>query len=636
MAPSRTLQVVFSASTAALSRAFKQTGDDADRFGRKTDGGSNALSNLSRAAAVAGVATVGVLAVGLKKSATAAMEAEASNARLNAQLNALGIKSGQVRTKIDQTVQSLSRMSGFDDEDLQDAFTTLVRTTGNATTSMRDLALVTDIARGRQVSLSTAAQIVNRVQAGNIGSLKKLGIEVDKTTTKEEALGLLRAKFAGQAEGYGNTAAGASERMRVAMENAFESIGVALTPLIVAFSNWAADTLPKVVNALIDNKEIVLGVASALGVLWAGLAGARAINTFATAFGVLNTVMNANPFVRIASLIAILVTALITAWNTSETFRDVVKGVWSAVSNAISPVIDYIKGPAVAAWNVISGVFRTVAALLRGDFSAAWDGIKQVVGGVIDGIKTTLGRIPQALLDAAVAVAQAAYDLGKKILDKIVEGLSGIGSAIKNKISEAFGIAGEEGAINPYLPGIQGQGKRIASGMATGVSNNQGTLKGAVGDAIENAQSGNSGKASGAGKDIGEALNSGIAHGIRNTFNLVQSAWTEIINLAKEAAKRAAGIKSPSRVFAKEIGVPMAEGVAQGVLKGAYAVDSALGALTGADTAAGVRLSSAASGAAGSGATVINLTVNGVMSSDVRDFARQLKPELDRVIALAI
>lgn len=631
---SRSLQVVFSASTAALSRAFGQVGDDAKRFGRNAERGGQGLRNLSAAAAVAGAATVGVLAIGIKKAATAAMEAEASNARLNAQLNALGIRSTQVRSKIDQTVQSLSRMSGFDDEDLQDAFTSLVRTTGDASTSMRDLSLVTDIARGRQISLSQAAQLVNRVQAGNVGSLRKLGIEVDKTTTKEEALALLRKKFAGQAQGFGNTAAGAAERMRVAMENAFETIGVALTPLIVAFSNWAADTLPKVVNALMQNKEVVLAVAGALGVLWAGLAGARAINTFATAFGVLNTVMNANPFVRIASLIAVVVGALITAWKTSETFRDVVKDAWAAVQSAISPVVNFIRGPLVAAWNVISGVVKTLAALLRGDFSAAWDGIKQVVGGVITGIKTTLGRIPQALLDAVVEVAKAAYDLGKKILDKILEGLADLPGAIKRKVSEAFGIAGEEGAINPYLPAIQGQGRRIASGMATGVSANQGTLRGAVGDAIENAESGNKGKASSAGREIGGALNSGIASGLRYTFNTVKDAWTDIIELAKQAAKRAAGIRSPSRVFAAEIGAPMAQGIAAGVLSEASTVRRAISDISGADVGPSFSGSVRAATGARGGASVINLTFNGVL--DARDAARVLQPELDRLVRLGI
>ena len=49
----------------------------------------------------------------------------------------------------------------------------------------------------------------------------------------------------------------------------------------------------------------------------------------------LNAVMNANPFVLVASLVAALVTTIITLWNTSEDFRNAVINVWNAIKNAV-------------------------------------------------------------------------------------------------------------------------------------------------------------------------------------------------------------------------------------------------------------------------------------------------------------
>lgn len=243
----RKIEVAITGDARSLERAFRRSARSGDDFGKRIGRGAGKgmllLGGATAAAAIAGVAGIGL---GLVKAGKAAAEAEASNARLAAQLTTLGKNTVQVRQQIDDTVQSLSMMSAFDDEDLQDAFSALVRSSGNVAKSQKDLALVTDIARGAQMDLGAAAKLVNKVNAGSVSSLKRYGIIIDKNATKEEAIAALRKKFAGQAEAYGNTAAGAQEKIGVALENAFEQVGVALTPVIVSLSNIAVKYLPAI------------------------------------------------------------------------------------------------------------------------------------------------------------------------------------------------------------------------------------------------------------------------------------------------------------------------------------------------------------------------------------------------------
>ena len=62
----------------------------------------------------------------------------------------------------------------------------------------------------------------------------------------------------------------------------------------------------------------------------------------------------------------------------------------------------------------------------------------------------------------------------------------------------------------------------------------------------------------------GEDLMSGVVEGIANKSPLVAEAVTRAVNRAIAAAKKAAGIASPSKVMKKEIGYNLADGVAVG------------------------------------------------------------------------
>lgn len=496
MANQRKLEVVITGDSRQLERAFGRAGKSSESFGRKlTRGAGKGMLFVGKTGAVAAVAGVAAVGVGLVKSAKAASEAEASNARLAAQLKSMGKNSVETRNQIEDTVQSLSRLGAFDDEDLQDAFTTLVRSSGNVAKSQKDLGLVADVARGAQLDLATAAKLVNRVNAGNVGSLKRYGIALEEGATKEEAIAALRAKFAGQAEAYGNTAAGAQEAFRVASENALEQVGVALTPLIVEFAKFAQDVLPKVATAvsvylgqaiawLKQNwpqiRAILVGVWEALrfafvnivqpvargiitaigavvGFFRANMPAIKA--TTQAAFGWIQT--NIVPTVRtVANGVARLVGFMTEVWrNHGETIKAILRPFYNAAKEIITSALVIIR-ESIEFW----------LALIRGDWAKAFDSLKTMVGAALRGVTAVIRNVGGAIVSAAA-------NLGSRLIDGIVNAIRGGASRLKSTLEQM--LRDIVNNLRPFSP-VEHGGAIIAGKLTDGMIVELGKRRGKV------------------------------------------------------------------------------------------------------------------------------------------------------------
>lgn len=97
----------------------------------------------------------------------------------------------------------------------------------------------------------------------------------------------------------------------------------------------------------------------------------------------LNAIMNANPFVLVATVIGGVIAALGALWVTNEGFRNAVKDIWENIKAVFLSAWEYIKAvwdqvqPYFSAvWEKIKQVFSVVVEVLGGFFSKAWDAIK--------------------------------------------------------------------------------------------------------------------------------------------------------------------------------------------------------------------------------------------------------------------
>lgn len=272
MARSRDLKIVIAGDADKLDREIRRANGSLDKLGKQTRLTASVSSrgySAMKVGATGAAAAIGGLVIAGKKVVDAAIESEKSQAKLAAQLKASGLSYRAHAAEIDRVIQKTSQLAGLDDEDLQDAFTAIVRTTGSVNVAMKDMAVVADLARAKNMDVAKAGELVAKIHAGNIGPLKRLGIEFDKNTTSvdrlkeskrkytkdeldaakaadkqadsQRALGVLQDRLKGQAEAYGKTTAGSVDRANVAFENLEETIGAALAPTVEDAATEVAD-----------------------------------------------------------------------------------------------------------------------------------------------------------------------------------------------------------------------------------------------------------------------------------------------------------------------------------------------------------------------------------------------------------
>ncbi len=182
----------------------------------------------------------------LKSTVAAAEDSQKVQAQLANALEQQNISLKDNQAAIERRTQALSQMAGFDDELLTTTFINFVRRTGDVTKALNLNAIAVDVARGRNISLEASSALVTRASLGMAGSLRRVGIAAKDGASATELLNLLQQKYAGSAEAYGKTAAGAQERFRVSLENTQEVIGTALLPsitkLLDASTKWLNNT----------------------------------------------------------------------------------------------------------------------------------------------------------------------------------------------------------------------------------------------------------------------------------------------------------------------------------------------------------------------------------------------------------
>jgi hypothetical protein len=430
-------------------------GDSRD-FERSLGKAESATHKFGKAAGLAGLAIAGTLVVALKKSVEAAMDAQVSQSKMENQLKALGISYKQHGAQIEDVIQKVSRLSALDDEDLQDSFTSLVRTTKDVDKALTDAALAADVSRGKHISLEAATKLVTAAELGKAGALTRSGIEVEKGATSIQLLGALHEKFAGQAEAYGKTAAGAQERFQVAVENLQEAIGNRLLPVLTKLLTKATEITIYLTDNLgpsFDKVREALGhlkfVADALG-KWLTI-------EFKAYLFLVKAEMK---------LVELGVDAAKAAFNGVKSAANSVAtfftGTLNGAINATKGVVDKVG----AALDAVGSGFRAAvtagraaATWLTGAATKAFNGFKDIV----DGLAAAFRAVERAVL--AVVKAISSIHMPSLHLPSVGGAIGKIGSIIPHAAggivtSPHIGLVGEAGpeAIIPLGRGGGGLG----------------------------------------------------------------------------------------------------------------------------------------------------------------------------------
>jgi len=352
MAGSRTLKLSILGDVDNLNKSLKTATADVETFGDKM----GKVGKMVGAAFVAAAAAAGAYAVKIGiEGVKAAIEDEKAQTQLALALeNATGATNAQIAAT-EQSILKMSLATGVADDQLRPALGRLVRSTGDITKAQDLLTTALDISTATGKPLETVANALGKAYDGNTAALGKLGIGLSsaelKTMSFQQVQGRLSDLFGGAAARNAETYSGRIARMNVAFNEAKETIGFALLPIL------------EKVMTFINNNAL------------------PAINAFSNAFS-----LDGNGLGGVITTVGNIMTA---------TFTPIINGLVKAfgyVKDAIGDNLDTFKefGGYIATYlapviGTVLGGALTVAGKIAGGVIDVIAGVVKILNGLIQG-----------------------------------------------------------------------------------------------------------------------------------------------------------------------------------------------------------------------------------------------------------
>jgi hypothetical protein len=248
------VKITFDADFDELKRGVKGAENEVQGFGDRM----GKFGKIAGAAfAAAGAAALAYSAVLLKQGVESAIADEQAQAKLAVTLqNVTGATDAQIAAVENQILQT-SLLTGLTDDQLRPSFERLVRATKDSDAALKLQAVAVDVAAGSGKSLEAVSNAMAKAAEGQTASLAKLGIGLTsaqlQTMSMDQITKQLAATFGGQAAIQADTFAGKMARLKVAVDEGKETIGVfvldALTPMI----DMVVNTVIPAVAGFIDS-----------------------------------------------------------------------------------------------------------------------------------------------------------------------------------------------------------------------------------------------------------------------------------------------------------------------------------------------------------------------------------------------
>jgi len=250
MAGSRTLKLSILGDVDNLNKSLKTASTDVDSFGDKVGKAGLAIGKaFAAAAAAAGAAAI---AIGIESVKAAIADEKAQTQLALALENATGATKGQIAAT-EQSILQMSLATGVADDQLRPALQRLVLSTGDITKAQDLLSVALDVSTATGKPLETVANALGKAYDGNTAALGKLGIGLStaelKTMSFEQVQTRLSDLFGGAAAANAETYAGKIARVQVAFNEAKETLGNALLPILDKLLVFINDNALPAINA---------------------------------------------------------------------------------------------------------------------------------------------------------------------------------------------------------------------------------------------------------------------------------------------------------------------------------------------------------------------------------------------------
>ena len=274
-----------------------------------------------------------------------------------------------------------------------------------------------------------------------------------------------------------------------------------------AIDNMDMDSVVSVIDEIIsgvgdlfgfitDNGDTIITIVAGIGtamVTWNVVSMINGVITAIQAFRVanegasvaqalINTVMNANPIMLVATLLAGLTATIIALWNTNEGFRNTVINVWTAFKDTVGNVITSVGG-------------------FIGNLISWFQALPERIG-------TFLGEVIGNVQNWASNMVSMASEAGSNFVGRVVSFISGLPSAVWNWLSSALNN------VWNFAGQLAQAGANAASGLVNNIIGRISSLPSQL-------------------YNWGVDMVRGIANGIRNAIGYVTNAVSSVANKIK-------------------------------------------------------------------------------------------------------
>lgn len=343
-------------------------------------------------------------------------------------------------------------------------------------------------------------------------------------------------------EGIRNVVVPIFEGIRTAAVVAFEEIQQAVAKVAPGISQF----FKELSSGKVDKKKWT-AIGESIGRIAVGVVAViAAVKGISAIFGVITTVISVvKAVISVIKLAFVVVKSVITVIK-------VVGAVISVLASAFGPVILAIAA-AIA-----------IGVLLRKN----WDKIREAAGNLLEGIKTTIGNVRdaivtgiQAAIDWITSLPAEALKWGSDIIDGIVSGIQSavgrVGEAVKgvaDKIKSFLGFSEpEDGPLSDFHTYMPDMINLMASGITSGKKKVKDALEGMTGEMSVIAKANVVSKATGrgatgrttGGRTVTQNVN------INNQFNGDRAGQQKSSEAMDKAAGDATGEMARALAFAK-------------------------------------------------------------------------------------
>ena len=357
------VKITFDADLEGLKSGVKNATTEVEGFGSKmADFGKKAAAAFAVAAAAAAAYAVKIGIDGVK----AAIDDEKAQVKLAGALErATGATKEQIAA-VEEQILKTSLATGVADDQLRPALARLALSTGDTAKAQDLLNTALDISAATGKPLEGVANALGKAYDGNTGALGKLGLGLSaaelKTMSFTEVQTKLSDLFGGAAAANAETFQGRLDRLKVGLNEAKETIGFALLPilqeLIGYFNAYVLPVIQKVTDSFSENAG---GLGNALK---------NVVSVLKTIFIPIFDAVKTN-FMKVKDTITENI-------DEFKNFWEVIKFIAPLIGSTIGAAIKVIGGIADVVLNVIANVLGAIKPLLN----TAIDGINLVIRGL--------------------------------------------------------------------------------------------------------------------------------------------------------------------------------------------------------------------------------------------------------------